>query len=689
MALALIGASALAAAYWIFGRAPTPELARFAPKDTQIYVELPDVRRALLAASRVDVVDKRSFGAESQLSDVAYALAESFDVDDDQAKALLASVEGVAFAARDLRETGGRQQETLVLVRLRDPALLEPFLKASRVDKDDPLPGATRLQLRRKKLDDRGRRREPKEIERFFDRLATTPSLDPGEPPPWRVTALSFLPEERLLAFGDLGMVEEVGRIARGDRGSLAEDNPRFRATAYRSQGVALAYADFGGFDDAEVERQFFRDVTPFTGTAGFTDAGLLTRYRLELAGSRVPASLHLPHPHPLTLPRRLPDNTVGYVAASLDFGVDGKSVLEDLLVLADELDPREAAELERDLLRFDDRFDFGPELVLDALGGEAVVGVVASDKTDLTKLEQGSELVAHVGLVGVFEVRDKSKAEQLVRRLRDLLEKELGDDYEVKKKDGGILAVPSLEREEQRPHVWLSLEEDERYLLIVVGSKRRIGVIRDTFAGFEPTLADDAAHARAIGALPGRPQVVAWGDLGRIGARLLELPGLRGELRTLGIDLDVFTLEGDKRVGAVIALSAHHDGRVLALELDEINAALMGGAFALAEEGLSSARRAALREPTDAFEPSLPKAAEPAIALPAPTGMSDCDRYIQKIEACATQSSDPSMKQAMKESAKTLRKSYSEVAADPAARNAVNAACKQAADAFALTVCN
>lgn len=682
MALAVLGTVALAAAYWVFGRAPTPELARFVPKDAQLYVELPDVRRALIAATRVDIFDTKSASAEGQLTDVAYALSESFDVDDEKAKALLGGIEGVAFAAR----AGG---ETLVLVRVRDAALVEPFLKAARIDKDDPLPGATRLQLRRKKPDDKGSRRQPKEIERFFDRLHTTPSLAKGERPPWRVTALSFLPEERLIAFGDLAMVDEVGRIARGDRGNLAEDNARFHETAYRSQGVALAYADFAAFDDEEAARELFHDVTPFTATAAFSEAGLLTRYRLQLAGTRIPASLHLPHPHPLTLPRRLPDNTVAYVAASLDFGVDGKAVLRDALTLADDLNPREAAQLERELDRFDERFDINPELVLDALGGEAVVGVVASDKTDLMKLDTGSELVAHVGLVGVFEVRDKSKAEKLVRRVRDLIEKEAGDAYEVKKKDGGILAVPSIEREERSPHVWLSLEEDERYLLLVVASKRRIGAIRDAFAGFEPTLGEDAAHARAVAALPGQPQIVAWADLGRVGAHLFELPGLRAELRTLGLDLDVFRLEGEKRVGAVMSLSAKHDGRALTLELDEINAALLGGAFALAEEGLSRASRAEPREPTELFEPSLPKTAEPAIPSPAPTGMSDCDQYIQKIEACATQSSDPSMKQAMKESAKTLRKTYADLALDPAARNAVNAACKQASDAFVLSVCN
>jgi len=682
MILAIVGGLVLviggaAAAYFLWLRSTGPELAKYAPKDTTMYFEVPSLTKALVSFAGIDFVNVEELDAEGKKDEYADAFASSFDVDKEDASDLMKSISSIGVA---FREESKHDKKGAVMIAFSSAGPMEKLLESTRFKEKDELAGGKSYKITKKEVDD-DKKEKLSSAEKLFNDMGASKDADKDEE---KKTACVWFSSKKLFVCGDTDFVEDTGKVISGDKEGLAATSDTFKKAKWPSGSTMLFWADPDAIDK-DAKKDFFDGTGPITVSSRFTDAGMMITAQAELKGKKLPSENLFDAPGKLELNQKLPATTFAYFELSTKTSLEGKELHKKLVKAFNSADENSGDDADKQLEKMKDEIGFDLDTVLDAVGDEMIIGVTATDKIKFDAIKtKDKDALKELGLVFIAHLRDKEKAEKILKSLKDVAEDKGKDAIEVTKEDDSYTFEPKEALKAMGiPTVKASIMDD-KYLLVAVGSKSRIEEIETAFGG-ENTLKDDKAHTKALKSFDQKPQAILWVDAGRIAAVALDDDDLKKMvekgLKESGFKIDTFNFEGDDRMTAAMsfAYSVDKDG-MWSVESEALNA------FAFSAAGLASfAARATPPEEahTDDSDGGSGGGDTPVI------GIANCDSYFKKMNQCANKmggAGGDAMRNAMKQAADSMK----QAAANAAARSALDSSCQQMLDALAKNpACN
>jgi hypothetical protein len=362
----------------------------------------------------------------------------------------------------------------------------------------------------------------------------------------------------RLVVVGDEPMLQAVTGVVEGRTKPVSEAErgaPVLAADARRELWGFVAPALLAALGGGKV-------TFPAPVSAGYAlwEGGYRGGWRALLGVPGRAATAPLPAPRGLALARRLPAETVGYVALSTT-PESGRLTRADLVnaIAAWGGEPRVLEGADAALGAAGVRVD---ELAA-ALRGEGVAGVVVRNGP----IKDGK--IEHaLAFVTVLEVGDVRPVERALAFARDAIGKEKQPNPKKKvtlKPEGSGFTITTSDPNMPFGRVHLV---DGR-LVAAFGQKDLVGRAFEAVEKGKKTLGDDAAHAHALSVLPGKATVRAWADLGRgLALAAMAVPEKeRGAFAALRLPS-----EGPNRMTSGTSLRLLPEDDRLRVELDEVN---------------------------------------------------------------------------------------------------------------------
>lgn len=540
-----------AAAYFVWFTGPSSKLSASVPGDVELFVEMTSLHDTVKAARDIAWLDLSKIDHEVGVDKAKEALEEGFDLDGDDAEALVGSLVGSAFAARDLGKDEG---EATLLLSFTDAGPVEALLGSDRFEDDGEVAGGTRYLL--EKGEDADEPFASMEFEEDEDDI------------------LVWFPDAKTLVVGDEKMVEDVGAVLAGDQDALATTDAWKQAEAGSGHGIVWMSGDAIeelAEDGSKGVKDVLEDAGALTGSIDIVPSGLLMDIAVDLSAAELEA---LPEDMPaIELPRRLPRETVYYNATAVP-AMAGKDFQKLLLEYAEKGDERTAEKLEKVLDELEDVAGFDLPELMDALGDQVVFAVAVEDGFAFDPDDEPKEMIEDAAFAIVATVGDEDDAKEVLEALREKVFEQAPFEkiYDVDEEDDGFDADPIDEAEDKGfPPVRVRIE-DGRMLVTAGGLADRF--VEAVFEG-KDTLADETAHEKSISALKRKPWFLTWLDAGRVGKLGLDaaedrMPEVEERIDELedetGLELEAFRLEGDQRMTGVMAIGAERKGdRVIA----------------------------------------------------------------------------------------------------------------------------
>ncbi len=707
-------------AYFFWWRAVTPQLARYAPKDTDYYIEVPSLPRLLLSIRNADGIDAKELDIERQRKDLTEAFADSFGIKDEEADDILVGLRSVAFAARTSDKGTFDRPQFMFMAKVSSADVLAPLLKSKRFDRKGSFAGGTRYRLTSRAAPPKEKPAEEGKGEdgrsaflRVFDELGEDPpdesrpsieDLDSEGRAPRRPRdkVYVYFEDPGLFVYGDPEMVEDVGRILDGDKESLA-DNPRFKQVSWPGGSTVIEFFE----PDAvpQIRADVFDDVPAIATALRFERAGMVSEAQIELRGRRVEGlEPVIPKSVTLDLYKKLPADTFAYLAGSLKTEADGEELVSSFVGAVESVDRGAGRSLRRSLGQMSTELGFDLATVFEAAGDQYVIAATAEDEAMNDVVSRGSESgwFSRMSLCAVVEIGDAEAAEKIVKRLRKKAE-EIADaaGLVVKKVDGGFRIDASDSKSRFIPFETLELAVRDKHIVFAAGAKKRVNVDEDAFDGAGELLKDDRGHARALDVLGERGQARLWFDMGRLARTYLKATREqkpREKMRKLGIPVDAFILDGDDRLTAGVSLRLEATDRGVKGKLVGLNNPLMlglqGAVWGMRMKAADDTVRAVLeaeerekrRETRVDPLPPPPKPPSPAPppTSPPPTlpgdvpsvGIKACDEYLALLIKCGDKmgGSGPAT---MRESAKSVADAWRDaLKTSPSIRDMIEKTC-------------
>ncbi|MBL8744295.1 MAG: hypothetical protein JNK04_24480, partial [Myxococcales bacterium] len=216
-------------------------------------------------------------------------------------------------------------------------------------------------------------------------------------------------------------------------------------------------------------------------------------------------------------------------------------------------------------------------------MGDEAIIAVTADDKLAGLAFEGDKAAFEHGSVIAVFALKKdggKDSAEKVIKKLKGTIEDKAQGEIEVKKTDGGFVATPGERAKNALGGLEASYSfsvEPDKYLVVVVGTKKRIDEAIEALGGTD-TMKDDKAHKKALAAFEGKPMAVLWVDAGRAAKAILkESKDIKSAMKDAGVPIDALILEGDERITAGYAVRASFKDDTLSVDIDTLNLPVFG----------------------------------------------------------------------------------------------------------------
>ncbi len=659
--LLVVGGAAYAA-IWYFGGA-SPVLAKYMPKDTQAYFEVPSVTKVAAKLLGADVIDTKEIDTDKQMSVAVDGLVNAFDMKKDDATSLVKAVNGFASGTRKTKKE--EQEVNMLAFSSADP--VEALLKTSRFSKGDKLGGGQGYELKeRENLD---KMKDAKMVEQG---LSFTSFKGDHK-------VLVWFADKKILAWGSKDMVEESGKLITNGGDSLAS-NDKFKSAKFESGSVALGWVDSELITDkdndsmADLKKKFFDGIDPMVISGRVASGGMVLTLTGNLKGKGIPDEKLIPEAGKITLQEKLPATTLAYIASSNGNKVDPKESKKALVDFMTSVDKDQGKDFEKQLDKLDDMIGVSYETLVAAMGGETIIAVNATTKfkfdedmkTDALADEGGAELIAKAG--------DKDAAAKVIKAIKEKLFEGplLKDQFDTKKEDEGFVATLT-----KGPSIEVKVDLRDGCIAMFVGSKKRVGDMVDAFDGKGDSLKSDKAHKLAIGSLDSKPVALIWVDAGRIMKDAIT-KDMKSEMKDAGVPFSAIKLEGDSRVTVALAIETKAKDGGIAYRVETLNVPALAAlttvlrADKLMGLGLGRKKHVDMDMPPMADTPpsAASGGAEPSGDS---TGIPECDQYLAKIESCPAMSS-------MKASMAQMRDSYRQ-AAKSGMGDMMKDTCKQGMD--------
>lgn len=533
----LLAGGAAAAIYFFFLGGRAPDIAGAVPRDTEILVEVPNVKRLGLDALGMDFLEPAAADEQKNVEELTQAFAKAFDIPQEDAIDFLVAADSAGVASRvTKKEASG----VAVILGFARSGAVEGLLASKRFREVGSIgAGGKRYQL------DRKAGAAPPVSEPVAHGLS---NLEVRERP-----LLAWFPDARLLIAGDEPFVTASAKVFEEEAPSLADE------TRYSDVRDALgddarirAYVDLPSLtaDLAARERDlvdgYLKAQGPLSAAARFKDPGIVLELNAELSGAKYPA--RIPPPIALDLAGRLPKETLAYAAFSSKSPLSGVQLRVELLNQMRALSPESAAAAEQQLAELEKTFGTTVDALADATGDQVAFGVAMPETfvVDPLRGEQNLTALCAFAIVAL-------KSEPPYRALLTQLKTQLGPAaamYDIVEDAAGITLRPKL----GLVPIGGFARFNNGYLVVAAGAPELTERVFKAFSAKDGTLSGSAAHQAAMGVLPEKSQFVVFLDAGRLGASIMDSPLVKIQLSGTGVDLSKFKLRGDQRITAALA---------------------------------------------------------------------------------------------------------------------------------------
>jgi hypothetical protein len=559
--LLLLSVIAAVVGYFVWAK-PAPHLARYVPKTTSLYVEVPSIKKSLISFATVKPLDSSRVDEKRMMDDTIDAFASSFDLSPDEAKTVVGGLDAAAFAARDTNSSG----KAAGIIAFSSTGAADKLLHAKRFsDKGAFGTGGTRYTLDRKPFSAKAGI-----TEMALNEMSFTGGKD----------RLVWFPKSKLLVFGDEEMVTDVDQVLSNSQESLekSESYGKAKKTFESGSDVAFFYDthdldDTKGAASKKALDQYLRNRDPITGAIKIVKAGIMMDMHATLAGTGMPPDDLVPHASKLAFPRRLPADTVAYMAMSTKTKMPGSAVRATLIQRVEDSDPATAKDLKDGLDAIEKQMGFKLDDVIDMTGDEAALAIIVDPAFKIDPDNGMTDELGNIGMVYALAVKDDAKAKMILGKIKKQLEtpgledtlkvRSLGgDDFEVDPETHASFPVPNL-----------TVRYDGHQIMAVVAAGSLTTRALDALQHGKGTLGGDQAHELAMGALPQDANFYMWIDTGRITSIMLDgASHVKHGGMSSTIPVDAIRLKGPDRVTSAMAMRANVKNGVWTIDLDSLN---------------------------------------------------------------------------------------------------------------------
>jgi len=532
-------------------------LAGSVPQNTDVYVEVPSVPKLLSVFSAPLLVDKGVFDPAKILGEVTGAAGRAFGVSGAEAEAVWSGVESLAIAARGIPDA----PEPALLIAFNDRGAVNKLLASERFKQGDAI----------------GQSGKRYELEASPVPSGESENAHPVDAPLLEAQTISgaielaWFEARGLVVLAPPDMLAAIAEVVDGADDSLESSKSYQQAKDdFASDGMLFVFADGGlvtriaSVADSDLGRGFFDEPGPITLTARVIDGGLRVTLTGGLRGDKI-SHLDAPTAAPITLPNKLTDATLSYLAFSTKSELSGQQ-FEDLLVeQVGKHEPAAAGEMKTALDAMEQELGFRLATVFEAIGDEAVVATAATTEIDFEKLSIGD------GVTSIYlqHIGNRQAAQRIVDAARKALGKAMGQMYRVELSASGWSATPS---DSSLPDVHVEFVDD--VLFVGAGSSESIAQSLAALRDGVGVLRDDKAHAKARKTVPSGAHLYGWIDLDAFAGPILDLLPSELELSKTQLGLD--------GISTALALGVDKQGEVWRYRLDTLNIFPIVGALAI-----------------------------------------------------------------------------------------------------------
>lgn len=578
--LLVFGGIAAAAVYFLVFAKPAPHLARYVPKTTTVYIEMPSLKKSMISAAGIKPLDNSRVDEKQMMEDTITAFANSFMLTPDEARAVVGGIDSASVAFRD---TSGKMTGA-VTIQFSSTGAAEKLLKSSRfIDMGSYGSGDSK----RYTLDRRPSSSTSGGRASFLEEGLNDMNVDKAS----KKDRLVWFPKNKLLVLGDDEFVMDMSSVQGNNLDSLEKSESYIKAKKTFESGSDVAFFfdthDLDNVHDKAVTKalaSYLANRDPVTGAIKIVKAGVMMDVHATLSGTGMPPEDLYPKASKLTYPKRLPADTVGYMAFSTKTKLSGAAVRGLMIKQVEDHDPVAAKDLKDTLDAMEKGIGFKFDDVVDMVGDEMAIGILLDPTFKLDTTNGMQDELSNVGMVWAIATKDDAKAKLVLSKLRAQLEapamadigttKPIGDGFEFDPDTVASYPIPSL-----------TVKYDGKQIVAVLAAGALTGRAFDALQSGKGTLGGEQAHELAFNAMPQDANFYMWMDTGRITSVMMDgATHVKKGSGSSPFPMDAIRLTGPDRVTSAMAMRATVKNNIWSVDLDSLNMPAMA-LFSVASE--------------------------------------------------------------------------------------------------------
>ena len=565
------GAAAVGAYFYLLAK-PSPHLARYVPKSSSLYVELPSFKHSLMSGATMKPLDSSRVDDKLLIQDLDLAFARAFTLPQPDAHAVVQSLDAAAFVARDTNVHG----QAALLISFSDTSPVDKLLHSSRFAETGPfVGGGVRYTLLA---------RSPYDIAPDAGPTETALSyMDTGKGS--STQDLVWFAKKKLLVYGDDQMVTDMGAVIDSGADSLEKNEVYQKAKKTFESGADVAFFfdthDFDDVRDPATKKMldgYLQNRDPLTGAIKLVKAGVMMDMHATLSGTSLPPDTLISPAPRLAFPHELPQDTVAYMAMSTKTKMTGMQVRNLMIKTVEDNDPSAGRDFRSGLSDIETKLGFKLDDVVDMIGDEMAMALVLDPSFKLDTTNGIMDELSSFGVVYAIATKDDAKAKLVLSKLRAQLETPdmakmvkitpLGTDgWEADPQTTASYPIPNL-----------SVKYDGKRIVAVLGSPAITKRTFDALFSNTLTLKGNAAHELAFGALPPDANYYMWLDTGRITSVMMDGAShvKKAPTRTM-LPIEAIRLTGNDHVTTALAIKNTVKGGQWVVDFDSLNFPALG----------------------------------------------------------------------------------------------------------------
>jgi len=583
-ALVLIGLVGGALAYFLIFAKPAPHLARYVPKNTSVYVEIPSFQHSLVSAASMKPLDASRVDDKLMTQEISVAFQRAFTLSNDDAHALASSFDASAVAVRDTNHDA----QGAFIVTFSKTAPVEALLKTPRFSDASPfVGGGTKYTLDKRPFTEVSPNASI--VEKSLSDMTTRSHHGAGDDLVW-------FPKKKMLVFGDDAMVTDIASTIDGAADSLEKNDAYVAAKKTFESGSDVAFFfDTHDFDDTKDPSSkklldgYLQKRDPMTGAIKLVKAGIMMDFHATFNGTSVPPDDIAAKPS-MTIHHKLPSDTVAYMAVSTKTKMTGAQLHALFLKNVAASDPSTAKEVGDGITTMETSLGIKLDDFLDMVGDETALAFTLDPAFKLDTSDGLADELGKFGVIYVLGVKDDAKAKAILAKIHALIDtpdtakvaklSTTPDGFEIDPQTVATFPVPNL-----------TVKYDGKRIVVVLGSPTETARAVNAITAGKDTLESNSAHELALSSMPKDANFYMWLDTGRITSLMMDgASHVSRHAVGSSLPIDAVRLTGNDRVTTALAIRSSTKDGSWSLDFDSLNLPATS-LFSVAEDlNLSSA---------------------------------------------------------------------------------------------------